>query len=178
LLNASNEMEERLNTENCKGCNRERLWLIVQYPLCCAVLYSTLAPLYLPRTTSHKHRNQFVTQFCNTALQERWFTYKITETVGGGQTGSWNAPHLTQPKEYALSCSQQNANGPYPEPDEFNPQLHSPKVFRFKIHFNIIIWYKPRSPKWSLPFKFANWSLARASRPAHFILFDLITLIG
>jgi hypothetical protein len=38
--------------------------------------------------------------------------------------------------EGSLSCSQGPTTGPYPESEEFNPQL---SIILTKIHFNIIL---------------------------------------
>jgi hypothetical protein len=48
-----------------------------------------------------------------------------------------------EPEEPALPTSQRSVRGPYTEPDESSRQLHTLKVFRFKIHCSIIIWYTP-----------------------------------
>jgi hypothetical protein len=45
---------------------------------------------------------------------------------------------------YGLLCSQEPAIGPYPETVKFS--LHPEKLF-FKIHFNIIIAFKPGFPE-------------------------------
>jgi len=45
-----------------------------------------------------------------------------------------------------LPCTQQPANGPYPEPDESNP--HLPTKFP-RIHSNIILQSIPSSLEWS-----------------------------
>jgi hypothetical protein len=53
---------------------------------------------------------------------------------------------------------------PCPEPDESNPQSHTP---HYKIHFNIIVPSMPRSPTWSLRFRYSDLNSVRVSRLSH-----------
>jgi hypothetical protein len=55
--------------------------------------------------------------------------------------------------EGSLSCSQEPATGPYPEPDESN---HIPKPYFPNFHFNIILPSTPRSSEWSRPLRLSN----------------------
>jgi hypothetical protein len=81
--------------------------------------------------------------------------------------------------EKQLSCSQEPATGPNPEPDAYTFPHYFPKS-----HCNIIFPSMSRSSAWPLPFRFAtqvlyafHMSPLRATFFAHHILHDLITLI-
>jgi hypothetical protein len=64
--------------------------------------------------------------------------------------------------EDSLSCSQEPATCPYPEPDESSPHTHTP--YFPKIHFNIIILPStPLSSEWSPPFIISDENSARIS---------------
>jgi len=54
--------------------------------------------------------------------------------------------------EISLSCSQEPAIGPYPEPGESNPHL----LTLFSYHSNIKLLSNPMSSDWSLCFRFYN----------------------
>jgi len=54
--------------------------------------------------------------------------------------------------ETSLSCSQEPAIGPYPEPGESNPHL----LTLFPYHSNIKLLSNPMSSDWSLCFRFYN----------------------
>jgi len=55
--------------------------------------------------------------------------------------------------EGSLSCSQNPATSPYPDPDASSP--HFPSYFP-KIHSNIILPSTPRFSESSFPFRFSN----------------------
>jgi hypothetical protein len=62
--------------------------------------------------------------------------------------------------------SQKLIIGPHPKGDEYYPQ---PQIINlFKIHFNVFP-FRPKSSKWSLPFRYSD--------PTHPIFLDLIILI-
>jgi len=75
----------------------------------------------------------------------------------------------------SLLCSQEAATGPYPEPDEYSPQL----PIQFRQDCNIILPSTPRSSKLSLPSIFSDQNFAHISYPSHacYMTTDLIPLV-
>jgi hypothetical protein len=56
--------------------------------------------------------------------------------------------------EGSFLCSQPPATGPYPQPDEASPHLHSSSFKR-----PLVLPTTPISPKWSHPFRLPNYIL-------------------
>ena len=86
--------------------------------------------------------------------------------------------------ESLLPHSQVPATCLYPEPTRTNPY---PTSHFLKIHLNIILPYTPRSPKWSLSFRFPHQTPVYASPlshtcympcPSHFLDFITRTKLG
>ena len=67
--------------------------------------------------------------------------------------------------EGSLPHSQDPANRPYSEPDQFSP-CHLPNHF-LNIHFNTIFLSTPRSSKWPFSFRFPPQNPVRTSRLSH-----------
>jgi hypothetical protein len=85
--------------------------------------------------------------------------------------------------EGSLPCPQEAANGPCLGPDESSPQSTSSHSVMYN-HFDIILPYPPKFPKWSLSFRSScqnfvctSYLPVSAACPASFILINLITLI-
>ena len=81
--------------------------------------------------------------------------------------------------EGSLLHSQASATCPYPGPAQ---SVHIPTSHLMEIHPNIIHPSTPRSPQWSLSFRFPHQgpicllsSPIRATCPAHLILLDFVT---
>lgn len=78
----------------------------------------------------------------------------------------------------SLPCLKQPTTSSYTEPRESTYNL------TIKTHFKIIFLSMPRSPKWSLLFRFFNWTFneslmlsALDTHPVHIIILDLFILI-
>jgi hypothetical protein len=63
--------------------------------------------------------------------------------------------------EVSLTCSQQPASGPYPEPEDSNPFLYD------AFQYEAIPSSTPEFSKWSLPFRFSYWNYVQISILSH-----------